>query len=51
MQIEITGNISVLVDVPDDELENMTDDEIMDVFCNEVSVGNMDIVDLDWSVI
>lgn len=51
MQIEITGTVSVLVDVPEEELENMTDDEIMDVFCNELSVGNVDIVDLDWSVI
>lgn len=48
MKLVIEAKISTVVDIPEDEVENLTEENVEELLIEELFYGNLDIEDLEW---
>lgn len=48
MNIVIEAKISMIVDISEDEVENLTEDDVRELLVQELSYGDVDIDEIYW---
>jgi ribosome assembly protein YihI (activator of Der GTPase) len=48
MKVVLEARISAVIDLSEEEIENLTEDEALDLLLQELSYGNVDIDDIEW---